>query len=88
MRCPYCHGLRSTCVDSRLSEDQASRMRRHRCQDCGKTWTTTEVSDTDLWVAKQTAIDNACAPFLRDRAHLADLVGELDQLKTKYMKML
>lgn len=84
MKCPNCGSLQSTCIDSRLSEDQASRMRRHKCRDCGQSWPTIELSEADLLERLQ----RARAPFLRDRANLASLVGELDKLKAKYTKML
>lgn len=84
MKCPNCGGLRSTCFETRLNEDRTIRSRKHRCQDCGKTWPTTEMSDSALLALQQ----KARAPFLRDRAHLAALIGELDQIKTKYKQML
>lgn len=84
MKCPNCGSLQSTCVDSRLSEDQTIRMRRHRCRDCGQSWPTTEMSDVTLLALQQ----KARAPFLDDRKRLASIIGELDQLKTKYTKML
>ena len=53
MKCPFCGGLDSTVVDSRLSEDGTSIRRRRECTACAKRYTTYEkIESTPILVIK------------------------------------
>ena len=53
MKCPFCDGLDSKVVDSRLSEDGTSIRRRRECTACAKRYTTYEkIESTPILVIK------------------------------------
>ena len=53
MKCPFCGGLDSKVVDSRLSEDGTSIRRRRECTACAKRYTTYEkIESTPILVIK------------------------------------
>lgn len=53
MKCPFCGGLDSKVVDSRLSEDGTSIRRRRECTACSKRYTTYEkIESTPILVIK------------------------------------
>ena len=53
MKCPFCGGLDSKVVDSRLSEDGTSTRRRRECTACAKRYTTYEkIESTPILVIK------------------------------------
>lgn len=53
MKCPFCGGLDSKVVDSRLSEDGTSIRRRRECTSCAKRYTTYEkIESTPILVIK------------------------------------
>ena len=53
MKCPFCGGLDSKVVDSRLSEDGPSIRRRRECTACAKRYTTYEkIESTPILVIK------------------------------------
>ena len=53
MKCPFCGGLDSKVVDSRLSEDGTSIRRRRECTACAKRYTTYEkIESTPILVIR------------------------------------
>lgn len=66
MRCPKCNIMRCSVVDSRMSEDNTMRRRRHKCKR-GHMFTTYETYATaDVWNAekKLEKLQHGLAPLL------------------------
>lgn len=54
MRCPFCAGVDSQVLESRVVEEGQAIRRRRECAKCGKRFTTFEkVRETVLWVIKK-----------------------------------
>ena len=65
MKCPYCHALETSVIDSRDSEDQSAIRRRRECSRCNKRFTTYErVEGIELKVIKK---DGGREDFCRDK---------------------
>jgi transcriptional repressor NrdR len=65
MRCPFCSGLESRVVDSRLTEPGDAVRRRRECDGCGKRFTTYERAEgIQLIVHKR---DGSREPWDRDK---------------------
>lgn len=62
MRCWHCDSHRTTAVDSRPSADGAVRVRRYKCLDCDKRFTSLEVA------AAATLKTNRFAPISKETA--------------------
>jgi transcriptional repressor NrdR len=65
MRCPFCKGLESSVIDSRLTKDGDAIRRRRECRDCTRRFTTYErVEEQLLLVIKK---DGRREPFDRTK---------------------
>lgn len=54
MKCPFCAGVDTQVLESRVVEDGQAIRRRRECDKCGKRFTTFEkVRETVLWVIKK-----------------------------------
>ena len=47
MKCPYCGSDNTRTTDSRINENRTLRRRRHRCNNCQKTFGTIEMHDNE-----------------------------------------
>lgn len=65
MKCPFCKGLESIVIDSRVGRDADSIRRRRECRDCGRRFTSYErVEERVLNVLKR---DGRRVPFDRQK---------------------
>ena len=48
MKCPKCNSEQTTCYDSRSTRQDARRLRRYKCLDCGHRFKTLELYDEDV----------------------------------------
>ncbi len=65
MKCPFCSGLESRVIDSRLSKEESSIRRRRECLDCKSRFTTYErVEQVELMIIKK---DGVREPFNRNK---------------------
>ena len=65
MKCPFCGNLDSKVIDSRLTEDNESIMRRRECEKCAKRFTTYERLETQpIMVVKK---DGTRQPYDRNK---------------------
>lgn len=54
MKCPYCHHLNTSVLESRFADDKTSIRRRRKCEGCDKRFTTYERTEgIDLTVIKK-----------------------------------
>lgn len=59
MRCPKCHSLKSSVIDSRQAEDGNTIRRRRSCDQCGQRFTTYErIEEKTLVVVKKMVPEN------------------------------
>ncbi len=65
MKCPFCAGIDTQVLESRITEDGEGIRRRRECTKCGKRFTTIErVKGSVLWVVKK---DGKREPFDREK---------------------
>lgn len=65
MKCPYCAGIDSNVIDSRVTDDQLAIRRRRTCVRCGKRFTTYErIEGIELKVIKK---DGQSEDFEREK---------------------
>ncbi len=67
MLCPYCKGVDSRVVDSRLASGGSTIWRRRECDDCKRRFTTYE--RVELVLPAVVKKDGKRQPFVRDKVH-------------------